>query len=120
MMTGLDLANRLLENIQTSLTLRSRIPYLDMLKELAEGGMTVSTDMLNTSSNFGSFDTVLAEVLQVLHLEDASFLAVPDRFPLPLTLISENLKSNLTVLAGILAASPALVVNLETINAASV
>ena len=134
-MTGTDFANRLLNNIQTSLTLRSHIPYLDMLRELVQGGMPVSTATLNTSSNFGSFDSALKEVLTILHTNNGNFMPAPDVLPLPLTVIHQNLSSNMTILAEIIQAhidtnhsalilnkstSALLLYKLETINLASV
>ncbi|MET4137895.1 hypothetical protein ABIB30_000255 [Pedobacter sp. UYP1] len=98
-MTGTDFANRLLQNIQTSLTLRSRIPYLDMLKELKQGGMSISADTLNTSSNFGSFDSALKDVLAILHNTHSQFIPPPDILPLPLILIYQNLADNLPLLS---------------------
>lgn len=127
-MTGTDLANRLLNNIQTSLALRSRIPYLDMLRELKQGGMSIAADTLNTSSNFGSFDRALKEVMTLLHSSDSNLMAPPDVLPLPLTQIYQNLADHLNLLAEILqdqtdhqeSNSWVLFDKLETINLASV
>lgn len=127
-MTGTALASRLLHNIQTSLTLRSRIPYLDMLKELKQGGMSISADTLNTSSNFGSFDRALKEVMAILHAKHSNLMAPPDFLPLPLTQIYQNLADHLNLLAEILqdqtdhkeSNSWVLFDKLETINLASV
>lgn len=132
-MTGIDFADRLLKNIQTSLELRSRIPYLDMLMELRQGGMTLSSEILNTSSNFGSFDTALKEVLAILHLSHTKLMSPPDILPLPLTVIYQNLSGNITILSEILqnyidndavklneSASALLFYKLETINLAAV
>lgn len=134
-MTGSDLTSRLLEDIQTSLALRAQIPYLDMLKELAEGGMPISTAMLNTSSNFGSFDNALAEVLHILHFQHDSFLPAPDRLPLPLSRISESLSENISLLNELFQrhideqgpsggrkenTSPVLLARLETIHLAAI
>lgn len=127
-MTGTDFANRLLNNIQTSLALRSRIPYLDMLRELKQGGMSISADTLNTSSNFGSFDRALKEVLTLLHSSHSDLIALPDVLPLPLTQIHQNLADHLNLLSEILqdyiedkeSDSWLLFDKLETINLASV
>ncbi|AMP98474.1 hypothetical protein AY601_1559 [Pedobacter cryoconitis] len=127
-MTGTDFANRLLNNIQTSLALRSRIPYLDMLRELKQGGMSISADTLNTSSNFGSFDRALKEVLTLLHSSHSDLIAPPDVLPLPLTQIHQNLADHLNLLSEILqnfiadkeSDSWLLFDKLETINLASV
>lgn len=127
-MTGTDFANRLLNNIQTSLALRSRIPYLDMLRELKQGGMSISADTLNTSSNFGSFDRALKEVLTLLHRSHSDLIAPPDVLPLPLTQIHQNLADHLNLLSEILqdyiedkeSDSWLLFDKLETINLASV
>ena len=122
MMTGTELADRLLKNIDTSLALRSRIPYLDMLKELAQGGASIPTATLNTSSNFGSFDQALREILTLLNNVDNLFMAAPDTSPLPLTLIHQNLTANLKLLTGIVDqyASTILMDRLETINLSAV
>lgn len=122
MNTGTELTDRLLKNIQTSLELRSRIPYLEMLKELAEGGLSISKDTVNTSSNFGSFDTALREVLVKLNHIDPTFMPAPTVSPLPLTAIYENLSSNMLVLIDVLnqPASSGIVDRLETINLAAV
>lgn len=127
-MTGTDFANRLLNNIQSSLALRSRIPYLDMLRELKQGGMSISADTLNTSSNFGSFDRALKEVMTRLNSNHSNLIAPPDILPLPLTLIYQNLADNLNLLSEILqdymndkeSDSWLLFDQLETINLASV
>ena len=125
-MTGTDLANRLLKNIQTSLELRSRIPYLDMLRDLVQGGTSVSTNILNTSSNFGSFDTALKESLTVLHNSNSTFMAPPANLPLPLTAIHNNLNTNMAILIEIFQdhidnkESAFLLYKLDTINQASV
>ncbi|MGY0035728.1 hypothetical protein [Pedobacter sp. NJ-S-72] len=132
-MTGKDFANRLLENIQTSLELRSRIPYLDMLRELRQGGMSLSTAILNTSSNFGSFDTALKEVLAILHSGNSNFISPPDISPLPLIMIYQNLSGNVPLLSEVLqdhidnnaskineSKSVLLLYKLETINLAAV
>ena len=127
-MTGTDFANRLLNNIQSSLALRSRIPYLDMLRELKQGGMSISADTLNTSSNFGSFDRALKEVMTLLNSNHSNLIAPPDILPLPLTLIYQNLADNLNLLSEILqdyindkeSDSWLLFDQLETINLASV
>lgn len=127
-MTGTDLANRLLDNIQTSLALRSRIPYLDMLRELKQGGMSIAADTLNTSSNFGSFDRALKEVMTLLHDSHSNLIAPPDVLPLPLTQIYQNLADHLNLLSEILqdymndkeSDSWLLFDKLETINLASV
>ena len=132
MMTGADFANRLLQNIQTSLELRSRIPYLDILKELVQGGMPVSSAILNTSSNFGSFDSALKEVLAILNNRDTNFMPPPDTLPLPLTAIQQNLSDNMVLLseviqdyinskhAAVMITSELLLYKLETINLAAV
>jgi hypothetical protein len=122
MMTGTELADRLLKNIDTSLALRSRIPYLDMLKELAQGGASIPTATLNTSSNFGSFDQALREILTLLNNVDNLFMAAPDTSPLPLTLIHQNLTANLKLLTGVVDqyASTILMERLETINLSAV
>lgn len=132
MMTGIDLANRLLQNIQSSLQLRSRIPYLDMLRELVQGGTPISSAILNTSSNFGSFDTALKEVLTILYNSNSSFIPAPDILPLPLTVIHKNLADHITQLGEILQdhidskdavvmiTSETLLYKLETINLAAV
>jgi hypothetical protein len=134
-MTGIDFANRLLKNIQASLELRSRIPYLDMLMELRQGGMSLSTEILNTSSNFGSFDSALKEVLAILHISNSNFMSPPDVSPLPLTMICQNLSSNVTMLSEVIqgyidlkditvkmkeSTSALLLSKLETINLAAV
>ncbi|WP_367867290.1 hypothetical protein [Pedobacter sp. WC2423] len=127
-MTGTALASRLLDNIQTSLALRSRIPYLDMLRELKQGGMSISADTLNTSSNFGSFDRALKEVLALLHSSHSNLIAPPDVLPLPLTQIYQDLADNFNLLSQILqddlndkeSDSWLLFDQLETINFASV
>jgi len=120
-MTGEIYAERLVANIKTSLELRSHIPYLDMLKELAEGGMPVSTKTLNTSSNFGSFDKALGEVMNILHDFNPLFRAATSPFPLPLTGILDNLNQNIKLLAGIIQDhSEVILTRLDTINAASV
>lgn len=134
-MTGTDLANRLLQNIQTSLTLRSHVPYLDMLRDLVQGGMPVSSAILNTSSNFGSFDSALKEVLTILHRDNGNFMPIPDILPLPLTAIYQDLSSNMHLLIEIIqayiddensavmlkkSASEFLLYKLETISLASV
>ncbi|RAJ33080.1 hypothetical protein [Pedobacter cryoconitis] len=127
-MTGTDFANRLLNNIQTSLGLRSRIPYLDILKELKQGGMSIAADTLNTSSNFGSFDRALKEVLTLLHQIDNSLMPPPDILPLPLTLIYQNLTDHLDILSEIFQKykdqkeTPLVTIldHLETINLAAV
>lgn len=125
-MTGTDLANRLLTNIQTSLELRSRIPYLDMLRDLVQGGTSVSTSILNTSSNFGSFDITLKELLSVLHNSNSTFMAPPANLPLPLTAIHNNLNTNMAILIEIFQdhidnkESAFLLYKLDTINQASV
>lgn len=92
-MTGTALTDKLTENIKTSMELRSRIPYLDMLRELAEGGATLSSATLNTSSNFGSFDHYLAEVLHMLQAQIPSF-PVYQLLPLPLSVILNHLTEN--------------------------
>jgi hypothetical protein len=122
MMTGTELADRLLKNIDTSLALRSRIPYLDMLKELAQGGASIPTATLNTSSNFGSFDQALREVLTLLNSVNNLFMAAPYTSPLPLTLIHQNLSANLKLLTGIIDqhTSAILMERLETINRSAV
>ena len=127
-MTGTEIAGRLLNNIQTSLALRSRIPYLDMLRELKQGGMSISADTLNTSSNFGSFDRALKEVLALLHSSHSNLITPPDVLPLPLTQIYQNLADNFNLLSQILqdylndkeSDSWLLFDQLETINLASV
>lgn len=127
-MTGTELASRLLNNIQTSLALRSRIPYLDMLRELKQGGMSISADTLNTSSNFGSFDRALKEVIALLHSSHSNLITPPDVLPLPLTQIYQNLADNFNLLSQILqdylndkeSDSWLLFDQLETINLASV
>lgn len=127
-MTGTALASRLLDNIQTSLALRSRIPYLDMLRELKQGGMSISADTLNTSSNFGSFDRALKEVIALLHSSHSNLITPPDVLPLPLTQIYQNLADNFNLLSQILqdylndkeSDSWLLFDQLETINLASV
>lgn len=134
-MTGIDLANRLLKNIETSLELRSRVPYLDMLMELRQGGISLSNEILNTSSNFGSFDTALKEVLAILHIRNSNFMPPPDISPLRLTVIHQNLSSNITLLSEVLqdyidlkvppvktneSTSTLLLYKLETINLAAV
>lgn len=127
-MTGTAFANRLLNNIQTSLALRSRIPYLDMLRELKQGGMSIAAETLNTSSNFGSFDRALKEVMMLLHRSHSNLIAPPDILPLPLTKIYQNLADNLTLVSEILqnymddkeSDSWFLFDKLETINLASV
>ncbi|MBB6498851.1 hypothetical protein [Pedobacter cryoconitis] len=134
-MTGIDLANRLLKNIETSLELRSRVPYLDMLMELRQGGISLSNEILNTSSNFGSFDTALKEVLAILHIRNSNFMPPPDISPLRLTVIHQNLSSNITLLSEVLqdyidlkvsavktneSTATLLLYKLETINLAAV
>jgi hypothetical protein len=97
-MTGSELLQRLMGNIKTSLELRSTIPYLDILKELAEGGAGFSTSILNTSSNFGSFDHYLSEVLYLLHTADPKinlFITIP----LPLTQVTEILTTHALLVA---------------------
>lgn len=122
MNTGTELTDRLLKNIQTSLELRSRIPYLEMLKELAEGGLSISKDTVNTSSNFGSFDTALREVLVKLNHIDPTFMPAPTVSPLPLTAIYENFSRNMPLLIDVLnqPVSSGIVDRLETINLAAV
>ena len=134
-MTGINLANRLLKNIETSLELRSRVPYLDMLMELRQGGISLSNEILNTSSNFGSFDTALKEVLAILHIRNSKFMPPPDISPLRLTVIHQNLSSNITLLSEVLqdyidlkvsavkmneSTATLLLYQLETINLAAV
>lgn len=122
MSKGRELANRLLQNIQTSLTLRAHIPYLDMLKELAQGGVTISTATLNTSSNFGSFDQALRSLLAMLHAANSVFMAAPEISPLPLTAIQQNLSGNIDLLIALLDQPvPAVLLDrLDTIHLASV
>jgi len=134
-MTGINLANRLLKNIETSLELRSRVPYLDMLMELRQGGISLSNEILNTSSNFGSFDTALKEALAILHISNSKFMPPPDISPLRLTVIHQNLSSNITLLSEVLqdyidlkvsavkmneSTATLLLYQLETINLAAV
>lgn len=92
-MTGLELTTRLLNNIKTSLELRAYIPYLDMLKDLVEGGATFSSAVLNTSSNFGSFDTYLREILELLNGAGGGVISY-QILPLPLSSILTNLTAN--------------------------
>jgi hypothetical protein len=102
MKTGIALAERLINNINTSLVLRTHIPYLDMLKDLVEGGLTPTSAMINTSSNFGSFDTHLKILLNLLHTASSSFINPTLATPLPLIAILENLASNLSKLEELL------------------
>jgi hypothetical protein len=125
-MTGTALLIRLTENLQTSLELRAVVPYLDILKELAEGGAIFSSSILNTSSNFGSFDHYLSEVLYLLHIAESG-IVVPGIMPLPLTQILNNLTTHAVMVAGIFESDlekPALqgqyLYRLDLINAASV
>jgi hypothetical protein len=104
MKTGIELAERLLDNINKSLVLRTHIPYLDMLKDLVEGGLTPTSAMINTSSNFGSFDTHLIILLNLLHTASSSIIN-PTQAPLPLAAIRENLTSNLNQLEELLQAA---------------
>lgn len=97
-MKGIDLANRLLQNIKSSLVLRSQIPYLDTLRELKQGGMYISPEQLNTSSNFGSFDRALREVLMILHEEYSQLLITVEGTPLPLTTIHHELSQQIDLL----------------------
>ena len=91
---GTELAERLLNNIHTSIELRTRIPYLDMLRDLIEGGVTPTTAMMNTSSNFGSFDNNLKVVLSLLSEENSLINNPVTASPLPLSSILVNLTSN--------------------------
>jgi len=102
MTTGTALAERLLNNINTSLALRTHIPYLDMLRDLIEGGVTPTTAMMNTSSNFGSFDRNLKIVLSLL--SDANALIINPTLPAPLQLSSilENLTTHMDLLIKLL------------------
>ena len=125
-MTGTELTSRLLTDIARSLELRARIPYLDMLKELAEGGAALSAAVLNTSSNFGSFDHYLSEVLVLLHQAQRVIIA-PAYLPLPLVAIQTNLSTHAAALAQIFQQeidqpnAPAVYLyRLNLINAASV
>jgi len=129
--TGIELAKRLLGNIEASQLLRRSIPYLDILKDLAEGGATFSTATLNTSSNFGSFDTHLKVLLTVLNAVDPVILNPVQSHPLPLAAIVDNLTANLQLLTEILqqasddkrkfTAKTNLIINsLEQLNRASV
>ena len=96
--TGIELAQRLLADIQASLLLRTSIPYLDILKDLAEGGATFSSATLNTSSNFGSFDTHLKMLLTTLNAANPVILNPERTHPLPLAAILDNLTANLQLL----------------------
>jgi len=97
-MTGKYLASRLLENIQSSMTLRAKIPYLDILKDLIQGGATFNSATLNSSSNFGSLDTALKTALGILHALDERLIPAPSVSPLPLSLIYANLIENVDLL----------------------
>jgi hypothetical protein len=125
-MTGTVLLQRLTENIKTSMELRATIPYLDTLKELAEGGAGFSASILNTSSNFGSFDHYLSEVLSLLHHTDPRISAFTT-LPLPLSRINEIMTTYALLVAAIFQADldkPTLqgqfLYRLDLINAASV
>lgn len=124
--TGIELTGRLLKNIEISLTLRARIPYLDMLKDLVEGGATFTSAVLNTSSNFGSFDTYLNEILVLLNAEDSSIVS-HQTLPLPLSLVLANLTANADAISKIFQdeidgkrASEEFGYRLELVNAAAV
>lgn len=125
-MTGIELAGRLLKDIEASLALRARIPYLDMLKDLVEGGATLTSAVLNTSSNFGSFDTYLSEILVLLNAEDGLIVS-HQTLPLPLSVVLANLTANTSAISKIFQeeidgkkASKEFGYRLELVNAASV
>ncbi|KIO77839.1 hypothetical protein TH53_06785 [Pedobacter lusitanus] len=103
--------------------------------ELRQGGMSLSTEILNTSSNFGSFDSALKEVLAILHISNSKLMSPPDISPLHLTVIYQNLSGNITILSEVLqdhldhklsdagsseSVSADLLYKLETINNAAV
>ena len=123
MNTGKEFAQRLIENIGTSLELRSRIPDMATLKDLAEGGTRLSSQMLNTSSNFGSFDNALRELLQDLHKKNRGIMLAPDTLPLPLTPLRQQLANNLDLLSQVIQESIddyGITSRLESIDAAAV
>lgn len=123
MTTGQDLAQRLIVNISTSLELRSRIPDMATLKDLAEGGARLNSQMLNTSSNFGSFDKALNALLKQLHDWNDHIMPASETLPLPLTEIKDHLSDQITTVARLLQEHLdlyELTNRLETINAAAV
>lgn len=130
---GKEFADRLIKNIKTSLELRSHIPDMATLKDLAEGGARLSAQLLNTSSNFGSFDTALREVLVALHARDSRILCPPKNSSLQLTVIYDNLSTEIVLLTKVIQEyidepeenmnkfhSVSLVYHLDTINSAAV
>jgi len=102
MHTGTELAERLLKNINTSLELRTHIPYLDVLKDLIEGGVTPTTAVMNTSSNFGSFDSHLKVVLSQLSAANGLIIHRNQPVPLSLSSILMNLTANMDLLIKLL------------------
>jgi hypothetical protein len=102
MTTGTELAERLLNNINTSLALRTHIPYLDTLRDLIEGGVTPTTAMMNTSSNFGSFDSNLKVVLSQLSAANSLIINPTQPAPLSLSTILVNLTTNMDLLIKLL------------------
>jgi len=100
-MTGIELTTKLLTNINTSLELRAQIPYLDMLRDLVEGGAIFSSSVLNTSSNFGSFDRYLGEILFLLNGINTHIINPGSPLPLPLTSILENLTAHADLVSSI-------------------
>lgn len=123
MKSGQELAERLIENISTSLELRSRVPDMATLKDLAEGGARLSSQILNTSSNFGSFDKALKDLLTQLHAWNDNIMPAPQTLPLPLNIIKDHLSDQLSILTGVLQEHLdvyELTNRLETINSAAV
>lgn len=82
--------------------------------------------MMNTSSNFGSFDTHLRIVLGLLNAENSLISNQATISPLPLSSILLNLTSNIELLVELLQDAAdsnkgaEIVASLEQINSASV
>ena len=73
-----------------------------MLRDLIEGGVTLTTAMMNTSSNFGSFDSHLKIALRQLSEANSAIINPVQPAPLPLSSILVNLTTNIDVLIQLL------------------
>jgi hypothetical protein len=94
--TGIDYANRLLENIQTSLAFRATFPDLHELVELHP---TTPIETFNTVTNFGTFDSTLRVILTILHVSDNKIQLAPEVRLIRLQPVLDNLKENIDLLS---------------------